>query len=149
VRRPLEWLGLSGGAIQQYQIADNYPGLLDGLITGRSFMDSPFASSVSSGDSRLLLTYFDKNAGVRYTDEQKRAIAGFGTVGTISNLSRVRAPRFNATERCPEGLAAELRYHPVNNPKGARCTIWDHGRLRTRLKPASRRAARQRRHPAG
>jgi hypothetical protein len=118
--------GSSGGAIQQYQIADNYPGLLDGLITGRSFMDTPFASSTSSGDSRLLLSYFEKT-GVPYTDEQKRAIAGFGTVGTISNLSRVRAPRFNATERCPEGLAAGLRYHPVNNPKGARCTIWDHG----------------------
>jgi len=119
--------GSSGGAIQQYQIGDNYPGLLDGLITGRSFMDSPFASSLSSGDSRLLLTYFDKNAGIQYTNEQKRAIAGFRTVETVSNLSRVRAPRFSATERCPEGLAAELRYHPVNNPKGARCTIWDHG----------------------
>ena len=119
--------GSSGGAIQQYQIGDNYPGLLDGLITGRSFMDSPFASSTSSGDSRLLLTYFDKNAGVTYTDEQKRAIAGFRTVATISNLSRVRAPRFSATERCPDGLAPELRYHPANNPKGARCTLWDHG----------------------
>jgi hypothetical protein len=119
--------GSSGGAIQQYTIADNYPGLLDGLITGRSFMDSPFASSVSSGDSRLLLTYFDKNAGVQFTDEQKRAIGGFRTVETITNLSRVRAPRFSATERCPEGLAQEQRYHPVNNPKGARCTIWDHG----------------------
>ena len=119
--------GSSGGAIQQNQIADNYPGLLDGLITGRSFMDSPFASSTSSGDSRLLLTYFDKGAGVPFTDEQKRAISGFRTVETITNLSRVRAPRFSATERCPEGLAPEQRYHPVNNPKGARCTIWDHG----------------------
>ena len=119
--------GSSGGAIQQYQIGDNYPGLLDGLITGRSFMDTPFASSTSSGDGRLLLSYFDKNAGVQYTDEQKRAIAGFRTVETISNLSRVRAPRFSATERCPEALTPEQRYHPVNNPKGARCTIWDHG----------------------
>ena len=119
--------GSSGGAIQQYQIGDNYPGLLDGLITGRSFMDTPFASSTSSGDGRLLLSYFDKNPGVQYTDEQKRAIAGFRTVETISNLSRVRAPRFSATERCPEALTPEQRYHPVNNPKGARCTIWDHG----------------------
>ena len=119
--------GSSGGAIQQYQIADNYPGLIDGLITGRSFMDSPFASSLSSGDSRLLQTYFDRNTAVQYTDEQRRAIAGFRTVETITNLSKVRAPRFNATERCPEGLAPELKYHPVNNPKGARCTIWDHG----------------------
>jgi hypothetical protein len=119
--------GSSGGAIQQYQIADNYPGLLDGLITGRSFMDTPFASATSSGDSRLLLTYFEKNAGVPYTDDQKRAVGGFGTLDTIGNLSRVRAGRFSATERCPEGLTPEQRYHAVNNAKGARCTIWDHG----------------------
>ena len=120
--------GSSGGAIQQHGIADNYPGLLDGLITGRSFADTAFASSTSSGDSRLLLNYFDKLAGAgAYTDEQKRAIAGFANAATISNLSRVRAPRYNATERCPEGLPAEQKYDPVKNPKGARCTIWDHG----------------------
>lgn len=119
--------GSSGGAIQQYQIADNYPGLLDGLITGRSFMDTPFASATSSGDSRLLFTYFEKNSGVAFTDEQKRAVSGFGTPATVSNLSKVRAGRFSATERCPEGLAAEQRYHPVGSPRGARCTIWDHG----------------------
>jgi hypothetical protein len=118
--------GSSGGAIQQYQIADNYPGLIDGLITGRSFMDTPFASSTSSGDSRLLLNYFDKLAGTQLTDEQKRAIGGFGNLATISNLSRQRARRFNATEECPDGLAPELKYDPVTNPKGARCTIWDH-----------------------
>ncbi len=120
--------GSSGGAIQQHGIADNYPGLLDGLITGRSFADTAFASSTSSGDSRLLQNYFDKLAGaVTYTDEQKRAIAGFANAATISNLSRVRAPRFNATERCPEGLPAEQKYDAVKNPKGVRCTIWDHG----------------------
>ena len=120
--------GSSGGAIQQHGIADNYPGLLDGLITGRSFADTAFASSTSSGDSRLLQNYFDKLAGsVAYNDEQKRAIAGFQNAATISNLARVRAPRFNATERCPEGMPAEQKYDPVKNPKGARCTIWDHG----------------------
>jgi hypothetical protein len=118
--------GSSGGAIQQYQIADNYPGLIDGLITGRSFMDSPFASSTSSGDSRLLQTYFDKNT-VMLTDEQKRAIGGFANLATVSNLSRQRARRFNATEECPQGLAPEQTYDPVANPKGARCTLWDHG----------------------
>ena len=118
--------GSSGGAIQQYQIADNYPGLLDGLITGRSFMDTPFASSTSSGDSRLLQAYFDKNT-VMLTDDQKRAIGGFGNLATVKNLATERAPRFNATEECPPGLTAEQKYDAVKNPKGARCTIWDHG----------------------
>ena len=81
--------GSSGGAIQQYQIADNYPGLLDGLITGRSFMDTPFASSTSSGDSRLLQAYFDRTT-VMLTDDQKRAIGGFGNLATVKNLATER-----------------------------------------------------------
>jgi hypothetical protein len=117
--------GTSGGAIQQHLIAQNYPGLLDGLITGRSFADAAFASSTASGESRLLLNYFDTRAGVPFTDEQKRQVAGFANLATVSNLSRVRAPRFNATEECPEGLPPAQKYHPVNNPRGARCTIWD------------------------
>lgn len=119
--------GSSGGSIQQHHIAQNYPGLLDGLMTGRSFADVAFASSTSSGEARILDAYFSKKAGVPFTDEQKRAVTGFGTLATMTNLSRVRAPRFNATERCPEGLPADKKYDPVKNPKGARCTIWDHG----------------------
>ncbi|MGE3843610.1 MAG: DUF6351 family protein [Vicinamibacterales bacterium] len=118
--------GSSGGSIQQHHIAQNYPGLLDGLMTGRSFADVAFASSTSSGEARILETYFKKTA-VAFTDEQKRAVTGFGNLATMTNLSRVRAPRFNATERCPEGLTAEQKYDAVKNPKGARCTIWDHG----------------------
>ena len=33
-------LGLSGGSYQQHQIADNYPGLLDGIMPGCSFPES-------------------------------------------------------------------------------------------------------------
>src|SRR4030088_848741 len=31
--------GASGGAIQQYDVADAYPGILDGIIPGMSFTD--------------------------------------------------------------------------------------------------------------
>jgi hypothetical protein len=54
------------------------------------------------------------------------AITGFPVPATIHNLSRVRAPRFSATEACPDELAKELRYNAVTNPKGARCDLWDH-----------------------
>ena len=119
--------GSSGGSIQQVQIADNYPGLLDGLMTGRSFADVAFSSSTSSGEGRLFERYFDKGTTLKYTDEQVVAATGFPLPATIKNLSRVRAPRFNATERCPDGLPMDQRYDPVKNPKGARCDIWDHG----------------------
>ena len=119
--------GSSGGAIQQQQIADNYPGLLDGLMTGRSFADVAFSSATSSGEGRLFERFFDTLAAQKYTDEQVKAITGFPLVNTMHNLSRVRAGRFVATERCPEGLTAAQKYDPVKNPKGARCDVWDHG----------------------
>ena len=118
--------GSSGGSTQQHNIAENYPGLLDGLMTGRSFVDGTFASSTSSGEGRLFERYFDKLAPGQYSDDQVMAITGFPVPATIHNLSRVRAPRFSATEACPDELAKELRYNAVTNPKGARCDLWDH-----------------------
>ncbi len=119
--------GTSGGSTQQHEIAENYPGLLDGLMTGRSFADGPFASSTSSGEGRLFERYFDTLAKDTYSDDQIVAVTGFPLAATMHNLSRVRAPRFSATESCPAGLAPELKYDPVKNPKGARCDMWDHG----------------------
>jgi hypothetical protein len=118
--------GSSGGSTQQHNIAENYPGLLDGLMTGRSFADGTFASSTSSGEGRLFEHYFDKLAPGQYTDEQVMAVTGFPVPNTIHNLSRVRAPRFSPTEACPEELAKDLRYDATRNPKGARCDFWDH-----------------------
>ena len=118
--------GSSGGSTQQHAIAENYPGLLDGLMTGRSFADGTFASSTSSGEGRLFERYFDKVAPGQYTPEQVMAVTGFPVPNTIHNLSRVRAPRFSATEACPEELSKELRYDAHSNPKGARCDLWDH-----------------------
>jgi len=118
--------GSSGGSTQQHAIAENYPGLLDGLMTGRSFVDGTFASSTSSGEGRLFERYFDKLAPGQYSDEQVMAVTGFPVPATIHNLSRVRAPRFSATEACPAELAKELRYDAATNPKGARCDLWDH-----------------------
>ncbi len=121
----LGW-GSSGGSTQQHAIAENYPGLLDGLMTGRSFADGTFASSTSSGEGRLFERYFDTLAADKYTDDQITAVTGFPLAATMHNLSRVRAPRFSATEACPKELAPELRYDAVKNPKGARCDMWDH-----------------------
>ena len=91
-------------------------------------MDTPFASSTSSGDSRLLLELLrQERRRATYTDEQKRAIAGFRD-GRDDQQSVARPGAALQCDRAmPEGLTPEQRYHPVNNPKGARCTIWDHG----------------------
>ena len=117
--------GNSAGSIQQQLISQNYPGLLDGLVLARSFADGQFASSTPSGEARLIKHYFDERASVHFTDDQKSEIAGFGSLATLNNLGQ-RAARFNATERCPDGLSPDQRYDPATNPGGTRCTMWDH-----------------------
>lgn len=121
-RYTIGW-GCSGGSYQNHQIADNYPGLLDGIIPGCSFPDVNSGTIPMVTDARLLVRYFD-SAGVVFTPEEQRAVAGFLTLATMPNVSR-NAGRI-AMEFCPEVLPEALRYHPTDNPGGARCDVYDH-----------------------
>ncbi len=51
-------LGGSGGAIQQYHIARNYPGVLDGLLPVQSYPDM-VTQTIHVGDCELLEYYMD------------------------------------------------------------------------------------------
>jgi hypothetical protein len=51
-------LGGSGGAIQQYLIAQNYPGVLDGLLPVQSYPDM-VTQTIHVGDCELLEHYMD------------------------------------------------------------------------------------------
>ncbi|MDH3230557.1 MAG: tannase/feruloyl esterase family alpha/beta hydrolase, partial [Alphaproteobacteria bacterium] len=73
--------GSSGGSYQSHQTADNYPGVFDGILIGRSFPEVGSATVQLLSDARLLKHYFDDAiaAGtVPWTEEQQRAVAGFG-----------------------------------------------------------------------
>ena len=56
VQFTIGWGG-SGGAIQQYEIADSYPGILDGIIPSISFPD-PLTTAGPVTDCRLLDSFF-------------------------------------------------------------------------------------------
>jgi hypothetical protein len=116
--------GGSGGSYQQHFIAANYPGLLDGIMPARSFPDVGFGTIPFITDARLLKNYFTQTRQT-YTDEQKRQITGFGNLATMESVDD-GAGRINATEHCPDVLPQQLRYDAVNNPGGARCTVFDH-----------------------
>ena len=118
--------GGSGGSYQQHVIAEAYPGLLDGIMPSSSFPDMTQALATTSTDSRLLDHYFATLATKPYTDEEKRAIIGYVSVANMMEMSKNRASRIAPTEDCPDVLPAALRYDAVKNPKGARCTIYDH-----------------------
>ncbi len=113
--------GGSGGAYQQIQIADNYPGLLDGIIPSATFPEV-LETTQFLIDAQLLDAYFSRAS---LTEEQKRAIGGHANLKNISGPAG-GAGRINPEKFCPPQLPAELRYHPVLHRAGARCDIFDH-----------------------
>ena len=136
-RYTIGW-GCSGGSYQTHQIGDNYPGLLDGIVPQCSFPDVGFGTIHTLADARLLERYFYESAnvpgGVAWTEEELRAVSGFGVFNSIPNLSN-GAARIDPVPNRPDGrLSAEfdpvvpvdVRYDPVANPDGARATVYDH-----------------------
>ncbi len=119
--------GCSGGSYQQHQIADNYPGLLDGIIPGCSFPEVGFATIHFITDARLLNHYFNVVAPGLFTPEQQRRVTGFLQLETMPNVS-VGAGRISPFEFCPPDsvLPPAQRYHPITNPGGVRCDVYDH-----------------------
>jgi hypothetical protein len=119
VRHTIGWGG-SGGAIQQYDIADAYPGILDGIVPGVSFPD-PFTTTGPVTDCRLLNTYF-ASTGVAYTDAQKTAIAGYGVYHPCVSWDITFANRVTATGSCDPAVPVSARWDPVTNPGGVKCS---------------------------
>ena len=114
--------GGSGGSIQQLLIAQNFPGLLDGLLPSLTFPDS---ASIGPGvnDCRLLNNFFATDPKA-WTKEKQSAVAGYSP-GTCTAWDRSFANTIVAANTRGCGIAPELVYDPVKNPKGARCTTFD------------------------
>ena len=117
--------GCSGGSYQNHQIADNYPGLLDGIIPGCSFPDVAFGTIPMVADARLLNHYFAQTDAVPFQEEQQRAVTGFLTLATMPNVSR-NAGRITVDEFCPDGVPEADRFHQVDNPNGVHCDVYSH-----------------------
>lgn len=125
-RYTIGW-GCSGGSYQQHQIADNYPGLLDGILPGCSFPEVGFATVYSITDQRLLGHYFRDVVPGQFSDAQQEAVAGVQTVKTIyTGTVYEGALRIAPDAFCPATVSAAQRYHPLTNPTGVRCSIYDH-----------------------
>ena len=114
--------GGSGGSIQQLLIGQNFPGLLDGLLPSLTFPDS-VSISPDVNECRLLVKYF-KTDPAMWTKEKETAVEGY-SAGTCTAWDRSFANTIVAANTKGCGIAPELTYDPVKNPKGARCTIWD------------------------
>ncbi|MEX0619362.1 MAG: DUF6351 family protein [Pseudohongiellaceae bacterium] len=127
--------GSSGGSYQSHQTADNYPGVFDGIIVASSFPDVTSATIFTLADARLLHHYFTQVDPDSFDEEQQLAVSGFGSWGSIPNLSGGAArldPLFDEDVSLEEqggevsiDELESLRYSPTD-PDGVRATVYDH-----------------------
>ncbi|GLY69681.1 hypothetical protein Atai01_63000 [Amycolatopsis taiwanensis] len=118
VLHTIGWGG-SGGAIQQYDIAESYPGIVDGIIPGISFPD-PLTTGGPVSDCRLLNRYF-AGPGASFTPAQRLAVSGYHDYGTCISWDATFASRATATDSCNAAIPVSARWDPVTNPGGVKC----------------------------
>ena len=143
--------GGSGGAYTSLQLADNYPGLFDGVSVSATFPDA-LAIAMSGLDGHLLTHYFHVTKPAGLTDAQKNAISGYSGVKALEDA----ANQSERTDPVPHrediqgynsavwnaAVPEALRYDPVKNPKGARPTVFDVGKNVYGVKPSTGAALR-------
>lgn len=136
--------GCSGGSYGSIQLADQLPGLIDGALIACTFPD-PLSIALSGSDGHLLVRYFTTTDPTGFSNAQKVAVSGYKFSGTDGLLAFVDAARQSGrTDPVPNrsvpGIAnyvsapftaavpQALRYHPADNPGGARGTVYDAAR---------------------
>jgi hypothetical protein len=114
--------GGSGGSMQQHLLGNNYPGLLDGIMPGRSFPDQiSFLNPLF--DCELVANAVNTSA-LAWTQSQKTAITGEQDFAYCTS-NGARYPNLRPTNCNAVSIPPSLVYDPVTNPHGARCTYQD------------------------
>lgn len=131
--------GGSGGSMQQHLIANNYPGILDGIVPGASFPD--VQSIIPQNECALMEKVFS-GASPAWTEDQKRAVSGFPTWDVCRSWNALFSPHMMRADQilvaplggqpgnqfdvsnCPRVLARELIFDPRQNRKGVRCDTY-------------------------
>ncbi|MGH8531070.1 MAG: DUF6351 family protein [Nevskiales bacterium] len=119
----------SGAALQQYNLANNAPGVLSAAMPTATFADI-VTTAMTVSDCGLLQHYYE-NSALDWNDQKKAAVNGHNLLSgnqlnaicqswTDAFFSRVKA-----SEACDGSIPDELIYHPETNPRGVRCTIQD------------------------
>lgn len=124
-------LGSSGGAMQQHLVAQNYPGILDALFPSSGFPDGQTLTH-EPHDCALLIHYFD-GATIPWTDAEKVPVSGEAVKTACLDWNsnwgaQYTNPGTNSYQaKCATNsvIPPELRYDPVTNPDGVRCTMYD------------------------
>jgi hypothetical protein len=130
--------GSSGGSIQQLQIVQNYPGILDAIAPTAAFPD---AVSIAAGvsDCGLMERWFGRDggpagiiptgqpSGAALTSDQQIAITGFASPATCSFWTSTFVDTLDASEGCSPEIVSQV-YDLAVRPRGVRCT-WQDGNV--------------------
>ena len=119
VAHTIGW-GASGGSIQQYDISDMYPGILNGIVPSFSFPDANGATADTVGDCVLMEKYFAAHPG-SFTSAQETAISGFATFHSCESWNTFFGPQSTATSSCTPLIPASELWNEETNPNGVRC----------------------------
>ena len=127
--------GGSGGAYTSLQVADAFPGLIDGVEIRATFPDA-LAIAMSGSDAHLLTHYFVSHPG--FSEAQQVAVSGYhgmrafidaanqsqrtDPVPLRTDIEGYQSARWNAA------VPAALRYDPAHARGGARPTVFDAAR---------------------
>ncbi|HXI31708.1 MAG TPA: DUF6351 family protein, partial [Vicinamibacterales bacterium] len=137
-------MGTSGGAYTSLQIADEFPGLFDGILINATFPDA-LSIALAGADAHLLAHYFTSSScGAKasaercLTEAQQVAVSGYSGMKAFidaANQSQRTDPVPDRKDiegyqsaRWNEAVPAALRYDPATNPHGARPTVYDAAR---------------------
>jgi hypothetical protein len=119
--------GCSGGTEAGHPIADEYPGLLDGLVMGCSFPEVTAAMINNVTDADLFLNYLNHRTSLTWSDAQIEAATGYPTVTTLTTIGPGSAIRTKAQAgTCNMIIHKSVQYDAKTNPTGIRCDIYDH-----------------------
>jgi uncharacterized tannase-like protein DUF6351 len=130
-------IGTSGGAYTSLQIADEFPGLFDGILINATFPDA-LSIALAGADAHLLAHYFTATHPDAFTDAQKVAVSGYSGMKAFIDA----ANQSQRTDPVPgrkdiegynsavwnDAVPTSLRYDPAANPRGARPTVFDAAR---------------------
>lgn len=120
--------GCSGGALVQYQVANAYPGVYQGILPQCSYPDA-WSSAMQYEDYHLLRDYFEHPEkwapGVAWEAATMSMVTGHPNPTNPITFTTVIPDSGRPSRSCP-GVPANQVYNAQTNPKGVRCTLADY-----------------------
>lgn len=115
----------SGAALQQFNAANNAPGLISAGLPTATFADIP-STAMTVADCGLLLRYY-ANSELEWSQRKQAAVNGHNLLSgnqlnaICQSWADTFLDRLDPTTGCP--VPEEMRYNAETNPSGVRCTV--------------------------